>query len=538
MEGSVLNRRDFLRTIGAASLAAAGRPLLARAGATPPNILLLMTDQSRSSVWNPPNFGSVLPTRGFLARQGVKFRDFYVNSIPCSPNRASMFTGLHAHQHWILDNCQIGPSLDTGFPTVGSMLRDHGYHTMYFGKWHLTNAVDYPPQVVPRDALQPYGFDQWRPQTAPKPRDYSGTPNQGYELDDSLTESVVRWLRSSDAATGPWFAVASLLNPHDASYYPASTEELIAQIKSAGEWVDYGVTVPANYEPLSQLHANKPACQAEFQHLWAGLSGQINQAYGVNSWGELLNFYLWLEARVDADLGRIVGALRARPSILSNTVVIYTSDHGELGGSHGMKGKACVMYEEQNHIPLTITDFTGRFMAPSRLGAVQPGLGSSIDLLPSILELAGVPATDFPYLPGASLVPALAAAGIPGQPFVLASEDFYSVADSPCRVIHYHDERWKVSLYNNWIAGTDEPDPEGEEGELYDLTAPGGSNELDNIASTAPEFQQLRSDLMDVYRTEILAAPLPGAIGEAQERARTTYLQSQVNAPDIVLDDV
>ena len=56
------------------------------------------------------------------------------------------------------------------------------------------------------------------------------------------------------------------------------------------------------------------------------------------------------------------------------------------------------------------------------------------------------------FLPGTSLVPALAASGIPGQPFVLASEDFYSVSDSPCRVIHYHDERWKISLYSRPFA--------------------------------------------------------------------------------------
>jgi len=259
--------------------------------------------------------------------------------------------------------------------------------------------------------------------------------------------------------------------------------------------------------------------------------------YGVPSWTELLNYYLWLQAHVDEQLGQIVTALRAHPSVFANTVVIYVSDHGELGGSHGMRGKGPWMYEEQNHIPCIISDFTGRFMPPDQAGAAHGGYASSIDLVPSMLELAGVPANAYPYLPGTSLIPALTNPDLRGQPYLLASEDYYTVPNAPCHVLHYHDAHWKISLYNNWLQGTDEPDPHGEEAELYDLTTPNGRIELDNVAGTAPQFHQLRANLMDVYRTGVLAAPLPGELGAAQQRARSAYLAAHRSAREIVLDN-
>lgn len=526
----MLNRRRFLRIAGAVGLAVASRPLIAHAARSdrpPPNVLLIMTDQSRVPVWYPPGFPSALPTRTGLARDGVVFRDFYVNSIPCSPNRASMFTGLHAHQHWLLDNVQDSPSLDTGFPTIGSMLRDNGYRTYYFGKWHLTNHDDFQRSLGPEGALQPYGFDVWRPQSGPIARDYEGSPNEGFEFDDTITDSVVQWMASPDAdsrTNGPWLAVASLINPHDASYYPASTEELIATLKANGEWVDYGVDVPPNYEPLDRLMSNKPAAQGAFVLRSWQQSGQITRMRGVDSWCELQNYYLWLEAHVDEQLGRITHALRARTAVLANTVVIYVSDHGELAGSHGMKGKGCTMYEEQNHIPCTIADYSGQFMPPAQAGTKRRGFASSIDLVPSMLEFAGVSPDDFPHLAGNSVAPALADTGFTGVPYLLATADSFLMPSAPSRVLHYHDSRWKIGLYNNWLDGTDEPDPAGEEGELYDLDTRGGRVEIDNVAATQPEFAQLRDNLMNHYRTEVLAAALPPPLNDVQQRARATYL--------------
>src|SRR5262249_34417553 len=155
---------------------------------------------SRSPMWYPPGFEDITPARARIAREGVLFRDFYVNSIPCSPNRATTFTGLHAHQHWILDNVQTGISLDRGFPTIGSMLHGAGYRTFYFGTWHLTHRSWWRqhPGIPAEAGLQIHGFDVWRPQPGPIARDYEGTPNEGYELDDNIANSVVSWLASSD----------------------------------------------------------------------------------------------------------------------------------------------------------------------------------------------------------------------------------------------------------------------------------------------------------------------------------------------------
>ena len=124
----MLDRREFLRSAGAASLALAGRSLLAREGAPPPNILLIMTDQSRAPCWYPPGYAGIVPARTRLREQGVSFDAFYVNSIPCSPNRACMLTGLYAQQHWAVDNVQVDETLqlDPAFPNFGSVLAERG----------------------------------------------------------------------------------------------------------------------------------------------------------------------------------------------------------------------------------------------------------------------------------------------------------------------------------------------------------------------------------------------------------------------------
>jgi arylsulfatase A-like enzyme len=527
----MLNRRQFLRNAGAASLLLAGGSLRAREYAPRPNILLLMTDQSRVPVWYPPGYASIMPARTRLAQQGVSFNDFYVSSIPCSPNRACILTGLHAHQHWIVDNVQVEDTLqlDPAFPNFASALAQRGYRTFYFGKWHLTNRQLWRG-VTPEAALQPYGFDVWRPQNGPNTVDYEGLPNEGYEEDATITDAVVQWMQSSDVTQPPWLAVASLVNPHDSAWYPNYTAQLIAQLKETGEWTDYGVQLPRNYESLSRLSQNKPACQAEQAISWAETVGAIRYVDGTRSWTELLNYYLFLEASVDAQVARIIAALDARPQVRANTAVIYASDHGENVGSHGLQEKMSAAYEEQNHIPCIFVDHTGRFMPPTQAGTTRAGFASSIDLMPSVLELAGVPTDDYPYLPGTSLVPSLASPDVPLAPFLLASTDFFLGPEAPSRALHYHDARWKITVYNDWIEGTTTPDPEREEAELYDLQASGGRLELQNVAGTAPEFPQLRDNLVDLYANAILAAPLPAPLDAVQAAARQHYLDT--HAPD------
>ena len=387
--------------------------------------------------------------------------------------------------------------------------------------------------MAPEAALQEYGFDVWRPQNGLHATDYEGQANEGYEEDGLITDSIVQWLGSPDAAELPWLAVASLINPHDIAWYPRDTSDLIAELKANGEWVDYCVELPPNYESFDRLVQNKPACQSQIQTFHEQKNGRIRGKYGPHSWTELLNYYLWLEARVDAQMKRILDALNARPQVRSNTVVIFVPDHGENAGSHGLASKFCASYEEQNHIPCFFVDYTGRFMPPAQAGTTRGGFASSIDLMPSILELGGVSLADYPYLQGNSLVPSLANPDAPLAPFLFSTVDYYLQPEAPSRTLHYHDARWKITVYNEWIEGTTTPDPAREEGELNDLDTPGGRMELQNVADTAPEFQQLRDNLVDVLRTAYVEATLPAPLDAVQAAARQRYLE--LHAPGVEL---
>jgi arylsulfatase A-like enzyme len=523
----LISRRDFIKGAGAAATLALGGRGHARPAEAPPNILLLLLDESRLPAWFPADLDSILPARARLASRGVSFTNIHANAVACSPNRASLLTGLYAQQHWILRNCHLSVSLDPGFPTLGTMFRRLGYDTYYFGKWHLTFDADWPVSGSPRTFLQGYGFDRWHPQSEDELREYLGGVNEGFAWDGPIASAACAWLDGLPApGPAPWFSIVSLINPHDIAWYPRYTRSFIAQLKRDGLWQNYDVEVPGNYENPEQL-ASKPACQLAYRENWARVTGEIEQLDGVDSWQELLNYYLWLEALVDVQIGRILDALEARPEILDNTIVIFSSDHGELAGSHGLKGKACTMYREQMNVPLIIADFSGRFVAPTTAGGTRSQLGGAIDLAPTLLEMAspGSVAEWFSHLSGITLVPALTDPLASGRPYLLATEDAYwGPMDAPWHVLGYWDERWKLALYHDWYQDTVLPDPASEQRELYDRDTTEGRLELANIEATAAVTDALRDELLLAHLPGQIRAPLPGPLQAVQQRARLRYL--------------
>src|SRR5882757_5952398 len=118
-----------------------------------PNILLVVSDQERHRGWLPDSVR--LPWRERLRAEGLELTNHYTHSSPCSPSRASLFTGRYISQHGVVDNV-IMPEhteLDPGIPTIGSILRGSGYRSSYIGKWHCSQAVS--PDMTA------YGFADW-----------------------------------------------------------------------------------------------------------------------------------------------------------------------------------------------------------------------------------------------------------------------------------------------------------------------------------------------------------------------------------------
>ena len=157
-------------------------------------------------------------------RHGVSFRNHYIASAMCSPSRAALLCGQPPQVTGVFDNmgCGYVPSLDPRMPNMGSVMKELGYKTAYFGKFEMDSRLLVANETTDyRTALQPYGFDVFSAKG-----DVGSGPREGYKSDGDIAAEGVKWLRANAAATHgrsePFFMVLSFLNPHDIMYANAN----------------------------------------------------------------------------------------------------------------------------------------------------------------------------------------------------------------------------------------------------------------------------------------------------------------------------
>jgi arylsulfatase len=390
------------------------------AGSRRPNILLVVSDQERQRGWLP--LGVSLPWRERLLAEGLEFTHYFTHSSPCSPSRASLFTGRYLPGHGVVDNV-IMPEhveLDPAVPTVGSVLRGAGYRSSYIGKWHLSQAV--------HPDMEAYGFSDWDGND----RHFMGWAGTGVHFDPIIAANAAQWLRANAAPdpTGqraPWFLTVALVNPHDVMWFPVDQpgyaerhpDEVarIRQVLELAAWkeddplpvYDAGYesvfdTLPANFD--DDLHS-KP--EAHRQWRWDqqhGLWGYIDPA-DTRSWLRHLDYYVELHRLADRSLGTVLSALE-EVGAWDDTVVIFTSDHGDMCGSHGLRSKGPFVYDEIMRVPLYL-----RVPGRTAPGSTTAALATHVDLASTICALAGVDpasvssASGAPSLQGVDLSPVL-----------------------------------------------------------------------------------------------------------------------------------
>lgn len=379
-------------------------------GGRAPNILLITSDEERYALPQPTGFG--LPARERLHERGVTFDRYYVASAQCSSSRSVIYTGRHMPITEIYDNDNmpyIRP-LDPALGTLGTMLRAAGYHCAYQGKWHLSRAYKDPADPRPStDALEPYGFSEFNDWG-----DLDGGAWAGLKLDPVIAGQAVKWLRNRAPVVGleqPWFLAVNFVNPHDVMSYDYGGRRLVAPPPNLAEAMV--VRPPADVPLYSKvwdlevpvtvgddLSGAAPAVR-EYAAAMETMFGPVPDEH---AWRLGLNFYLNCTRDVDRSIDVVLDALVASGQA-DRTVVIFTSDHGEMAGSHGLRQKGNLVYDENFHVPLIVShpDLAG--------GARSDALGSAIDLAPTLLDIAGVDraavAERFPDLHGRSLLPAL-----------------------------------------------------------------------------------------------------------------------------------
>lgn len=389
------SRRRFLE--GAASTAflgtvALGSPAI-RAATQEPNILFVFTDQERYQARWPS--GLSLPGHERLAQTGVAFANHQCPATMCTSSRSVMLTGLQTADNGMFENLDVPwmKSLSFDKPTIGHMLRKAGYYTAYKGKWHLSREFD-TPKAIERfmtPDMEKYGFaDNF------SPGDLIGHTLGGYSFDHIIAGSAINWLRTkgrplSDGGK-PWCMFMSLVNPHDVMYFNTDAPgeavqdngKLRLQAARAPEHALYKATwdVPIPGSLRQPLDApGRPKAHAEFDRIWDYILGNVPLEDA--RWKRFNDYYINCIRNVDRSIHAVLGELDAL-GLSQNTIVVFTADHGEMAGAHGLRGKGPFAYRETNHLPLYIVH-------PDVKGGQQcKSLSSHIDFVPTLLSMAGV----------------------------------------------------------------------------------------------------------------------------------------------------
>lgn len=405
-----------------------------------PNILMLVTDEERVRRPAPPGYH--LPAHERLAELGTSFTNYYAAAAMCSSSRSVIYTGRHMPITEIHDNDNMPyvDPLDPGLGTIGTMLRSAGYYTTYQGKWHLSKLYRDDAHPAPTgDALEPYGFSEWNDWG-----DIDGGAWAGLKIDPVIAGQAARWLWDRAPVVGadqPWFMAVNFVNPHDIMSFDfggaasvhlppmlahAVVSKAPAPIPLYGQ--EWELDLPRNLH--DDLGGAAPAVR-EYATLMDTVFGAVSDE---DRWRQALNFYLNCIQDVDRNVEAVLDALVASGQA-DRTVVLYTADHGDMVASHGLRQKGNLVYDENFHVPLILShpDHAG--------GGTTDALASAVDLVPTLLDFAGVDgdaaAERFPDLHGRSLAPALD--GTPVRDGVLTAVEAVSYLDNDFWT-HFGDE--------------------------------------------------------------------------------------------------
>jgi arylsulfatase A-like enzyme len=505
----------------------------APAGGRRPNVLVIVVDQLRTPQWfSTAPIGLDLPPNLKRLRQGaVSFARHYTASTDCTPSRSALLTGLYTHQ----TGCMItgGSTLDPGFPTWGTMLREHGYSTWWYGKWHLTHRDNKWTPGPGEEALERYGFSGG---TFPSP---DGGPGQGWRVDPHIARQFEHWF-AHEGGSEPWCTTVSFVNPHDIAWWYKWSDRVPAEIEAPR----VVPRLPPNFEtPELLIQRNKPLLQRSLQDTAASSFGPVpfTGPEVTGTWLAFLDLYMKLQREVDHHVGRVLRALQSRPEVAANTVVLFTSDHGEYGASHGLRGKGAAVYEESIRVPLIVKDPRGVLTSAPAIPRNQ--LSSSVDVAPLLLTIA-TGSSDWRREPHYShlagrldLATVLADPSASGRPYVLHSTDEtvteFAIepyaADAPLHVVALRTAAAKYATYSDWATEGIAPQTQGQESELYDYSTNSGRLELHNSSGQSPLEAGLRATYEHAFHDE-LREPLPPRLIAAHARGFADYFSTATHA--------
>ena len=385
-----------------------------------PNILLIFSDQQH---WRALGFMDSFfdtPHLDALARESIVFENSFCTTPQCSPSRSSLLTGFYPSKTGVIGNVGAAGGEVLAQETLAPELKSLGYRTGYFGKWHLGDQ-----------AVATRGWDQ-----------------SNFKVHDPSAESgAVAFLKQSTRSAKPFALFVSFNNPHDIYNFKKHS------LDPAGQHI------PLSPSWEHEIFEGKPSIHKQFM---LEDQGKAIWGKGRSVWEKYRDCYCTKTKLYDNNVGSIFSELK-KQGLWDNTIIIVTSDHGDMDTNHRLIFKGPFMYEHMVRVPLIIR-------VPQQFG----GTGArrvtnldvvNVDIAPTIRDLCGLRAVE---CDGVSLMPILT--GLRGQKtreFVIGQ--YYSKQRwiNPIRMIRTHDFKLNRYIYH------------GEE--LYDLK--NDPHELKNLAN-------------------------------------------------------
>ncbi len=432
------------------------------------NVLFVITDQQRAD-HNGFMGNAVLatPNLDVLARRGMVFDNAWVSNPVCMPNRSTIMTGRMPSAHGVIFNDR---SLDWGANTFVRRFRKSGYRTGLIGKSHLQHGMSKNSVVAfrgepsgalpfasgwdqiedferyldgaPDDPADFYGFDhielsidhgalvsghhlRWALERGgnqkdlvfDQDRDAPGSDHSSHwrqiyrpaypeELHSTnfVTERTIAFIESAEKVRRPWLAWCSFPDPHHPMTPPGRWFDRYkaADVILSPSRHDSLADAPAHLKLFSRIHPKD-------QRNWVAPCGFGSDALLA----EAVAATYGMIGMIDDGVGRIMAALTAL-GVRDNTIVVFTSDHGDMMGDHGLFLKGFMHYRGTLQVPMVID-------APGLAAGRSTSLASSIDLGPTLMDLCGVASYD--GIQGSSLAPVLRDPATSVRPWVLIEDD-------------------------------------------------------------------------------------------------------------------
>lgn len=421
-----------------------------------PNVILIFSDQHRADVMGFQGHPDVkTPNLDAMAKGGVVFNRAYCQNAISAPSRMSMFTGLYPRTIGAMDNAKLETDAVKNATSLQSAFQTNGYTTYAFGKRHLDSSADegwtvrkshmasespdnnYVKWIEEQGFADEFGQD-WAAEFGKYPAGNSkantkfptakmGTRTTKLPEDMTMeaysTQLTLDVIRNHKKSGTPFFCFTSYYRPHQ-PYNPLPKYLAMYDLTKWGKGTLHndGLKMPESlHQPADQLTPMLADLRKSKNGIWClGLAAEDEQLYR-----DYIGAYYALVTEIDALIGEIFDELE-KSGMAENTIVVYSSDHGDFVGAHGMIEKAALghnVYEETLQVPMLFF-WKGKFPA----GYKSEDLVGLIDLYPTLLALTGIqqPKTQNP-LQGISLAKTLTKK-IPTKRKYIVSENWSQAA--------------------------------------------------------------------------------------------------------------